>query len=56
MDLLRTLLEYADYYNTARTHQSLSGNAPEPRRTVHRGEVVAEPVLGGLHHSYSRAA
>ena len=54
--LLRTLREYAAYYNTARTHQSLEGNSPEPRRVVHRGEVVAKAVLGGLHHRYSRAA
>ena len=55
-NLLRTLREYQDYHNTARTHQSLDGNAPEIRRAVHRGEVVAEPVLGGVHQCYSRGA
>ncbi len=54
--LLRTLREYQDYHNTARTHQSLDGNTPEIRRAVHRGEVVAESLLGGLHHCYSRVA
>ena len=54
--LLRTLREYVEYYNASRTHQSLDGNSPEPRQVEHRGRVVAEPVLGGLHHCYSRAA
>ena len=54
--LLRTLREYAEYYNTARAHQSLDRNAPEPRWATDRREVMAEPVLGGLHHRYSRVA
>ena len=54
--LRRTLNEYVAYYNESRTHQSLGGNAPEVRRVEGVGEVVAEPVLGGLHHRYSRAA
>ena len=52
------LREYVHYYNEARTHQSLDGNAPVPRqceRTPVR-DVVAEQVLGGLHHRYRRAA
>ena len=55
--LLRVLREYLEYHNTARTHQSLDGNAPIPRRRSSGvGDVVAEPVLGGLHHVYRRAA
>jgi transposase InsO family protein len=54
--LLRTLVEYAEYYNESRTHQSLGGNAPTPRSIQRDGEIVATPVLGGLHHRYSRAA
>ncbi len=54
--LLRTLREYVTYYNESRTHQSLDGNAPTPREVEHVGQVVAQPVLGGLHHRYSRAA
>ena len=54
--LLKTLIEYAEYYNESRTHQSLDGNAPDPRAIERDGEIVATPVLGGLHHRYSRVA
>jgi putative transposase len=54
--LLKTVGEYADYYNAARTHLSLDGNAPFPRNIEHQGDLVSEPVLGGLHHRYCRAA
>jgi transposase len=56
MHLQRTLREYVEYYNESRTHQSLGGNAPLPREVEFDGEVVATPVLSGLHHRYSRAA
>ncbi|MFT4540907.1 MAG: transposase InsO family protein [Planctomycetota bacterium] len=55
-DLLRTLQEYAASYNEGRAHQSLDGNSPIPREVQARGEVSSTPVLGGLHHRYSRAA
>ncbi len=54
--LLRTVRAYADDYNTSRAHQSLDGNAPILRDVESVGAVVATPVLGGLHHRYSRAA
>jgi len=54
--LLKTVLEYANYYNESRVHMSLEGNSPIARRIEAKGEVVGEPVLGGLHHKYSRAA
>ncbi len=56
--LIRILTEYLDYYHTARPHQSLDHNAPISRSIEHpeQGRVVAEPVLGGLHHKYRRAA
>ncbi len=53
--LLRTMLAYQIYYNEGRPHQSLDGNAPIARRVERVGEIVATPVLGGLHHRYSRA-
>ena len=56
--LVRILTEYIEYYHTARPHQSLDHNAPLPRpvETPEQGRVVAEPILGGLHHRYRRAA
>ncbi|MEM7311172.1 MAG: integrase core domain-containing protein [Planctomycetota bacterium] len=54
--LRRLLTEYVAYYNAARPHQSLDGNSPEPRGVEAVGEIVAAPVLGGLHHRYSRVA
>ena len=54
--LLRTLREYVEYYNEVRPHQALGGNTPIARAAESVGEVVASPVLGGLHHRYTRAA
>jgi transposase InsO family protein len=56
--LERLLREYAAYYNASRTHLSLERNAPWPRarEPTPASEFVATPVLGGLHHSYTRAA
>ena len=56
--LLGVLREYVAYYNTSRVHQSLDGNCPVPRDVAPEPavEVRAVPVLGGLHHSYTRAA
>jgi transposase InsO family protein len=51
------LRDYVAYYNAARCHQSLDGNAPEPRAVEDgNGAVRAVPHLGGLHHRYTRAA
>ncbi|MCH7601928.1 MAG: transposase [Planctomycetes bacterium] len=56
--LIRILTEYSNYYHTARPHQSLDHNAPLPRTVepLGQGQVVADPILGGLHHRYRRAA
>jgi len=54
--LRKILGEYVRYYNTARCHQSLDGNSPEPRCVEDgEGSVYALPHLGGLHHEYRRA-
>jgi transposase InsO family protein len=55
--LERLLREYVAWYNAGRTHFSLGGNSPVPRRreVTPAEEVVGEPVLGGLHHRYRRA-
>jgi transposase InsO family protein len=56
---LRSILRtYFKYYHDSRTHLGLEKDCPHPR-TVEPpalGSVVAKPVLGGLHHRYSRRA
>jgi hypothetical protein len=52
--LRRILAKYAIYYNEARTHVSLEKDAPCPRPIEQFGDVVAHPILGGLHHRYAR--
>jgi len=59
--LRRMLSEYVAYFNRARPHQGLSQRIPDPPAggTPHpsrHGVVRALPVLGGLHHTYKRAA
>ncbi len=56
--LKRLLNEFLDYYHTARCHQSLDCNSPNPREVEppERGEVISIPYLGGLHHRYTRRA
>ncbi len=55
--LRKIMSEYVTYYNEARCHQSLGGDAPEPRAVEGgSGSVDAIPHLGGLHHRYARSA
>jgi transposase InsO family protein len=56
--VLRVLREYVAYYNTERPHQGLQQRIPDPpvATGLATGPVHATPVLGGLHHSYARAA
>jgi transposase InsO family protein len=59
----RVLAEYVGYFNRARPHQGigqrvpvpLAAGGPAPPTHTHR-EVIAVPVLGGLHHEYRNAA
>jgi putative transposase len=50
------LAEYVNYYNTDRPHRSLALQCPLPQNPSRDGTVVRQPVLGGLHHVYARAA
>lgn len=52
------LTSYLSYYHQSRPHMGLGHNAPEPRaiEPPEQGQVVAEPVVGGLHHRYRRCA
>lgn len=45
-----------EYYNVSRTHMSLEKDSPEHRPVQKDGKIVCKPILGGLHHIYSRAA
>jgi len=57
--LARVLREYASYFNRARPHQGLGQALPEPSSedmVSRAGPIRAVPVLGGLHHTYRRAA
>jgi transposase InsO family protein len=56
--LCRLLRDYLIYYHSARTHLSLDKDAPEPRLVEHldRGGIVEIPMVGGLHHRYTRQA
>jgi Integrase core domain len=52
--LHRVLSAYVQYYNQARPHRSLCKDAPL-RRAIHQiGNIIAIPILGGLHHQYVR--
>ena len=56
--LRRILRAYVDYYHSCRTHLSLDKDAPEPRPVENpaMGRVTAIPMVGGLHHYYTRLA
>ena len=54
--LRQILMAYADYYNRARTHLTLDKDAPLGRPAQPIGQIVATPLLGGLHHQYVRMA
>ncbi len=56
--LRKILRSYLAYYRDSRTHLGLAGDSPKPREVepAERGSVVALPVLGGLHHRYTRRA
>jgi putative transposase len=56
--LRRLLSQYLIYYHRARTHLSLDKDAPEPRlvERLEQGAIVETPMVGGLHHRYTRRA
>lgn len=45
-----------NYYNVSRTHMSLEKDSPVHRPVQANGKIVSKPILGGLHHVYSRVA
>jgi transposase InsO family protein len=54
MHLRRILSAYAAYYNQARTHLALQKDAPLHRAVQRSGDIVAIPIVAGLHHHYVR--
>jgi transposase InsO family protein len=52
--LRHVLLSYMNYYNGTRTHLSLHKDAPISRGAEKVGRILCWPILGGLHHQYSR--
>ena len=56
--LRRLLRDYLAYYHRCRTHLALEKDAPEPRAVerVDQGRIVETPLVGGLHHRYTRQA
>ncbi len=56
--LSKVLKEYVLYYNTSRPHQGIDQQRPIKPKLLpaERRQIVAFPVLGGLHHTYERAA
>ncbi len=54
-----TLREYVTYFNASRPHQALKQRIPvgsAVSQGVATGTVTANPILGGLHHDYRKAA
>jgi transposase InsO family protein len=52
--LRRILAAYAGYYNECRAHLLLDKDSPTNRSIRLHGQLVAQPILSGLHHQYCR--
>jgi len=56
--LHRILRTYLSYYHGSRTHLALNKDAPKGRvpESAELGKIRTLPVIGGLHHRYTRKA
>jgi transposase InsO family protein len=54
--LRAVLAEFAAFSNGARPHRTLGLETPLPAVRPTAGPIRARPVLGGVHHTYERAA
>ena len=57
--LARLAREYVAFFNLRRPHQGIAQRTPVGSATASaeaEGEIIAHPVLGGLHHDYCRVA
>lgn len=52
--LRRVLQDYAEYYNSDRTHLALGKDSPIARPVEPHGRIISRSVLGGLHRRYDR--
>ena len=56
--LQQTMKQYQAYFNHARPHQGIEQRIPcspkQAQEQQNRGKIIAQPVLGGLHHDYRR--
>jgi transposase InsO family protein len=57
--LRRVVTDYAAYFNQERPHQGIGQRIPNQygltRSKPTREQITSKAILGGLHHSYSRA-
>ena len=53
--LRRVVIEYVDYYNTARPHQGIDQQIPIPQARPSSGTIQCRNVLGGIIYDYYRA-
>jgi transposase InsO family protein len=56
--LRQILSDYVAYYHRDRTHRGLDQDSPDSRlvESPDQGKIIELPVLGGLHHRYTRRA
>ena len=59
--LRRIVVEYVAYFNRARPHQGIDQRIPEwqgqpPIEGTSFNRIIAQPLVGGLHHHYRRVA
>jgi hypothetical protein len=52
--LRRLLAAHQAYYNATRTHLGIVKDSPDHRPVLRHGTIIAEAILGGLHHRYAR--
>ena len=53
--LRRVVIEFVDYYNTARPHQGIDQQTPIPHARPSSGTIQCRNILGGIIHDYYRA-
>jgi hypothetical protein len=56
--LRRILRNFLEYYHGSRTHLALGKDTPDlrQRESTDEGRIIALPMVGGLHHRYTRRA